>query len=363
MIEQRRRLLAVMLGTFFMPKKGLGLTMNSMELAAAVIEKAVGSGQVQAASIAFRKGGDSLHRSFGMGIHADSSFLLGSISKPMVVASLMKLYERGAFRLEDRVQQWLPEFQGSGKGDVTILHLLTHVSGLPDQLPNNATLRKEHAPLQRFAEEAMKLPLAFAPGTKYEYSSMAILLACEIGQRIAGRPIAELCREFLLEPLSMHHSALGIGKISKKDLVMVQTDRAAPESGGGDPSAKDWDWNSSYWRKLGAPWGGLHASAADVLKFLESLVRGGIPWVSDETKSLILRNHNGTGLPPRGIGLALGPSLSEGLSQRAFGHTGSTGTVAWHDPTTDTSCVVLTSLPGGAVRPHPRELASLCLSK
>src|SRR5205823_6464728 len=72
----------------------------------------------------------------------------------------------------------------------------------------------------------------------------------------------------VLQPLGMKHSAQGLGRFQLEDMVPCQTDGAAPESGGGDPQAKGWDWNSPYWRELGAPWGGTHASAPDVATFL-----------------------------------------------------------------------------------------------
>jgi CubicO group peptidase (beta-lactamase class C family) len=45
-------------------------------------------------------------------------------------------------------------------------------------------------------------------------------------------------------------------------------------------------------------------------------------------------------------------------SPQTFGHTGSTGTIAWADPATDTVCVILTTLPGTAMSPHPRQAVS-----
>jgi len=54
----------------------------------------------------------------------------------------------------------------------------------------------------------------------------------------------------------------------------------------------------------------------------------------------------------------VGPPLGgPGASSATFGHTGSTGTIAWADPETGTVCVVLTSLPARALTPHPRDLA------
>ena len=242
---------------------------------------------------------------------------------------------------------------------MTIQHLLTHTSGLPDQVPENDDLRKKHTPLAEFAEHAMRAPLHFAPGTKYEYSSMAILLASRVAEIISGTDILTLVDTKVLRPLKMEHSAQGLGRFKLEEMVPVQTEMAAPESGGGDPNAKDWDWNSPYWQKLGAPWGGTHASAPDLAKFLAEFLNETGTVVKPETAKLMVKNHNPPGLTPRGLGLALGAGAgSAGCSENTFGHTGSTGTIAWADPTTHTICIVLTSLPGRAVHPHPRDLAS-----
>ena len=126
---------------------------------------------------------------------------------------------------------------------------------------------------------------------------------------------------------------------------------AAPESGGGDLRAREWDWNSPYWRKLGAPWGGTLASAPDVAKFLGEFLGARGKVVKPETARLMVRNHNPAGIPPRGLGFDVGKgSGSPGCSERTFGHTGSTGTLCWADPESETICVVLTSLPRRAAR-------------
>lgn len=73
---------------------------------------------------------------------------------------------------------------------------------------------------------------------------------------MSGSDILTLVDRRVFQPLEMKHSAQGLGRFQLKDMMVCQTDGAAPESGAGDPHAKDWDWNSPYWRKLGAPWGG-----------------------------------------------------------------------------------------------------------
>jgi beta-lactamase class C len=116
----------------------------------------------------------------------DDLFLLGSISKLMTAAALMTLYDQGRFRLDDPVRKFLPEFTGATRDRIDIQQLLTHISGLPDQLPENQALRKRHAPLPEFVAGAVRTPLLFEPGSRYEYSSMAILLAAEVARRISG---------------------------------------------------------------------------------------------------------------------------------------------------------------------------------
>ena len=188
---------------------------------------------------------------------------------------------------------------------------------------------------------------------------MAILLAAHLAEQISKTNILTLVDRTVLQPLGMKHSAQGLGRFEQKDLVPVQTEFAAIEAGGGDPGAKDWDWNSSYWRKLGAPWGGTHASAVDVGKFLAEFLLEAGTVVRPETARRMITNHNAPGLTPRGLGLNVGFTAGNaGCSEKTFGHTGSTGTLAWADPASRTICVVLTSLPARAVQPHPRDLAA-----
>jgi CubicO group peptidase (beta-lactamase class C family) len=327
--------------------------------AAEVLERATAAKQVDAAALHVAHRGESFTRHFGKAASNDAMFLLGSISKPINVTAVMTLFDQGKFQLHDRVKKFLPAFTGDGRDEVTIRHLLTHVSGLPDQLANNNELRKQHAPLTEFAEQAMRTRLDFAPGTRYQYSSMGILLAARIVELISRSDIRTLVDRAVFQPLGMKHSAQGLGRFKLEEMVSCQMEGAAPESGSGDPGAKDWDWNSPYWRELGAPWGGTHASAPDIARFLSEFMGGRGQAVKPETARSMIKNHNPAGFTPRGLGFAVGKaSGSPGCSEQTFGHTGSTGTLCWADPASETICVVLTSLPARAVRPHPRDLAA-----
>src|SRR5215471_17896806 len=329
------------------------------EEAAEVLEKATNEKKVEAAVLHVAQGDEVFTQHFGKAASDDAMFLLGSISKPINVTAVMTLFDEGKFQLDDRVKKFLPAFTGDGRDEVTIHHLLTHTSGLPDQLANNNELRKQHAPLTEFAAQTMRTRLDFAPGTKYQYSSMGILLATRIAELISESDILTIVDRVVFQPLGMKHSAQGLGRFKLEEMVACQTEGAAPESGSGDPKAKEWDWNSPYWRKLGAPWGGTHASAPDVARFLGEFLGARGKAVKPETARLMTNNHNSKGLTPRGLGFAVGKgSGSPGSSEQTFGHTGSTGTLCWADPASETICVVLTSLPRRGAERHPRELAA-----
>lgn len=344
---------------------GLGMPLlaawnrEGYEPAAEILEREIQNGRIESAVLHVQQGQQQLTRTFGKAQSAEAMFLLGSISKPICMTPLMVLFDRGEFQLDDPLSKFLPDFRGEGRKQVTLRHVLTHTSGLPDQVVNNAELRSNHAPLAQFVEAAQREPLAFAPGTHYQYSSMGILLAAHIAEKLTGESILKLVEQMVFDPLGMKHSAQGLGKFALTELVPVQTERAAPESGAGDPNARNWDWNSSYWRKLGAPWGTTHASAPDVGRFLREFLHAEQKVLKADTARLMVRNHNPDNLTRRGLAFRLGPDIgAPGYSPQAFGHTGSTGTIAIADPALDLICVVLTSLPGRAVDPHPRELCA-----
>src|SRR5262249_30614734 len=100
--------------------------------AAEVLERAAAAKRVESAVLYVDRRGESFTRHLGKATTGDVMFLLGSISKPINVTAVMTRFDRGEFQLDDRVRKFLPEFAGDGRDDVTIRHLLTHTSGLPD---------------------------------------------------------------------------------------------------------------------------------------------------------------------------------------------------------------------------------------
>ncbi len=288
-----------------------------------------------------------------------------------MVAAAMKLVELGHLGLADMVCDYLPEFCGERREKVSIRQLMSHRSGLPDQVKENIELRSQHATLEQFVDHAVREPLLFEPGQRFHYSSMGILLLGEVIGRVTEMSLSEFVRQSVFSPLSMLDSALGTEGMDCDRIMRCQTDQLPPEVGGnlevggkrkasgGVVDSKQWDWNSEYWRLLGAPWGGVFGTASDVAIFLDEFLRPSGRLLLPRHSRMMIHREPVTGVPARGLGFAIGASLTRGeASELAFGHDGSTGTLCWADPDTETVFVLLTTLPAVAGELHPRDLVS-----
>ncbi|HKW99569.1 MAG TPA: serine hydrolase domain-containing protein [Bryobacteraceae bacterium] len=318
------------------------LQKQRLEEAARLVQQATDAGEVRAAALDVRQGRLRFTRAFGQASGMDTVFVLASISKPMTATGVMVLADRRELALTDPVRKFIPEFSGGDKDLVTIQHLLTHTSGLPDMLPENEALRKRHAPLSEFVAGVCRTPLLFRPGAKVSYQSMGILLASEIAQKITQTPFRDFLRREVFLPLGMRQTSLGLGGRRVEDTAQCQVEGNA-----------DWNWNSIYWRDLGAPWGGVHSTAGDVSRFLESFLAPEGRVLKRETAAAMISNHTSGLNEAWGLGWMLQPgTFGHGCSRRTFGHYGATGTVAWADPENGVHMVLLTTKPADQSRAH-----------
>jgi len=318
---------------------GAALQKQRLEEAANLVERAAASGDVRWAVLDVRQGKLNFARAFGAA-RENTVFLLASISKPMTAAGVMLLADRGKLALSDAVRKFIPEFAGGDRDLITIRHLLTHTSGLPDMLPENEALRRRHAPLSDFVSATCKTPLLFRPGAKVSYQSMGLLLAAEIAQRITRTPFRDFLHQEIFLPLGMKETSLGLGGRRIEDTAQCQVE-----------NKEDWHWNSPYWRDLGAPWGGVHSTATDVSKFLDAFLRADGRVMKRETAMAMITNQTEGMNEAFGLGWMMGPTIfGRPFRPRAFGHYGATGTVAWADPETAMRCVLLTTKPADQSR-------------
>ena len=334
----------------------VGLSAARLRQIADRLEEETSRGGVSSASILVaRHGRVVLHQGFGRlnrgsgapATRPDTIYIVASISKPVSVCGLMLLVDDGRVALADRVQRYLPEFQGRLKQRVLVGHLLSHTSGLPDMVPENTQLRRAHAPLSQFVAAALRTPLLFEPGTRFSYQSMGTLLAAEIVERVSGMRLRELLRSRIFQPLGMQRTMLGL------DLEEVKIEETAIFQENGDSEdSRRWGPNSPYWRAMGHPWGGLHATTGDLGALLQTFLNGGrygeARIFSPATTKAMTRDQNGDLGAPWGYGWALRDSpvwnYFGGLGTAGtFGHVGITGTVAWADPGRQLICVLLST--------------------
>jgi CubicO group peptidase (beta-lactamase class C family) len=311
-----------------------------LEEAFGLIEAACQAGDVTAAVLLVQRRDFSLIRSFGKDGHRRAVFLLASVSKPLTATGVMVLVDRGEIRLDDPVRRYLPEFTGGGRDQVTLRHLLTHTSGLPDMLPENIDLRKRHASQQEFVAAICRTPLLFTPGTAVRYQSTGSLIAARIAESITGTPFRDFLQQEVFTPLGMVQTSLGLGSRTLADVVRCRT---SGHDEWNRSDGDDWNWNSAYWRNFGAPWGGVHSTAEDLGRILDDFLYPSGRVLKPETVAKMIVNQTGLS-EPWGLGWAVKPgTFGLACSSQTFGHYGVSGTIAWSDPKANLSCVLLTN--------------------
>src|SRR5690606_2552379 len=112
----------------------------------------------------------------------DTLLDMASITKPVVTAtSLMQLVEQGKIRLRDPVVEYLPEFKGEGKEEITVEQLMLHTGGL---IPDTALSEYENG-WQEAYEKMCEMKLQAKPGERFRYSDVGFQLLGEIVSRVS----------------------------------------------------------------------------------------------------------------------------------------------------------------------------------
>lgn len=148
-------------------------------------------------------------------------FRVASISKTFTAALVLRLVEQGRLKLDTTLNA-LFEPCPEAWSRITVHHLLTHTTGIPNYTSLPGFEPNNHMPYQPEQIVAMfrDLPLTFAPGEKYSYSNSNYLLLAMLVEKVSQRPFAEMLRSELLGPLGLDGTA-DIGRRSDEPEVAV----------------------------------------------------------------------------------------------------------------------------------------------
>ncbi|MFP9118483.1 serine hydrolase domain-containing protein [Flavobacterium sp. RNTU_13] len=138
----------------------------------------------------------------------ETVFNLGSTSKQFTAACVVLLQQQGKLNLNDNLRKYIPEFPAYAE-KITLLHLLTHTSGLKDY-PILATIKGEESDdyTNNQIKEMMVLQEPdFAPGEKWSYCNTGYWCLAQIVEKVSGKSIGEFARKNIFKPLGMKSTA------------------------------------------------------------------------------------------------------------------------------------------------------------
>jgi CubicO group peptidase (beta-lactamase class C family) len=316
----------------------------------------------------------------------DSLFRITSMTKPVTAAAALMLIDQGKLRLDERIDDWLPELAHrrvlrsiSGplddtvraKRSITVEDLLTFRCGLGFE----PTATEDYPVLKRIAELQLPgfgppdpasplgpdewlrrlgtLPLMAQPGEVWMYNTGSCLLGVLIA-RVAGKPLPQVLHERLFGPLGMKDTAFFVPPEKRERFVSAYRLEAGRAQLHDAPATSA--WNSAPAFPDGAM--GLVSTADDYFKFSYFLLSQGHPagrrllsreWIAAMTRdhltasqrvaaAPLLGNRRGWGL---GVAVVTG-TTAQGIPAGAYGWYGGFGTSWIVDPASGTSAILLT---------------------
>ncbi len=181
-------------------------------------------GQFNGSVLVSEKGEVIYKRGFGMANmewdipnQSNTKHRLGSITKQFTAMLILQLVEQGKLKLDVPIVTYLPDYPKSSGEKITIHHLLTHTSGIPNytSFPNffKNESRNPYSP-QEFVKVFADSTLDFTPGEKFSYSNSGYFLLGVIIEKVTGKSYEEVLQENILVPLKMndtgfdHHNVI-----------------------------------------------------------------------------------------------------------------------------------------------------------
>ena len=239
---------------------------------------------------------------------ADSTiYQSGSVGKQFTSAAVITLAREGKLSYDDPIAKYLREAPPAWR-KITIRHLLTHTSGIPDYTGNLVDFRRDYTE-DELAKLYARLPLDFQPGATWSYSNTGYALLGIIIHRVSGQFYGDYLRDRVFQPLGMRTARV----ISERDLV--------PNRAAGYELAKDSVVNQSWVSPSlnTTADGALYLTVLDMARWAIGLNDARIPDSVGLAASWTPVRLNDGGTYPYGFGW----SVEEQRGRRRIGHTGS----------------------------------------
>ncbi len=312
-----------------------------------VVQRGVDAGGYPGAAVVVgRKGYSVLSRGFGAldwtgrtrVTSRESIYDLASLTKVVATTTaMMLLYDAGTVDIDAPVSRYLPDFSGGLRDQVTVRHLLTHRAGLP---AGRELWRIAKTPAEARAA-VLASPIQCTPGSCYEYSDLGADLLGFVAEAASGQTLDVFLERSVFAKLGMTDTHFRPDAMSS--VRIAPTEIAPPR---GYPLRGEVHDENAYALGGVAGHAGLFSTADDLSVFAQMMLDGGVyngvRIVSDSAVALFTKRAAGH----RALGWDTcdgGAGCGQYMSERAFGHTGFTGTSLWIDPDRQMFVILLTN--------------------
>lgn len=342
--------------------ESVGMSSAALNSATARLQKHIDDGEIAGVVAAVARDGKlvyqvalgKLDRERDADMPEDALFRIYSMSREITSVAALRLFEEGAFKFDDPVSKYLPEFSDQRVllnsestdleatrprvGEMTIGHLLTHTSGLGSRssaLYRENNVRDRAQSLDAMVSKAARVPLFQDPGTEFRYGIHATIIG-KLIEVWSGQPFEEYLQQNLLAPLGMTSTLFWAEGNDADRLAQLYR----PEAGELSPYAiETMPWTQRPVLVEGGV--GLLSSVPDYVRFAQMVLdRGKIPGteeriLSEATAALMYENAvPEAAMPIGGSRYWLGSGWSLGgfnvvLDPSTYAYPVSKGTIWW----------------------------------
>lgn len=346
------------------PEK-VGMSSDSLALAAKKVNSYVESGELAGMSIMVIKEGKLVQRdNFGYAniekqipLEDNTIFRIYSMTKPVTAVALMTLYDEGKFDLDDKVSQYIPEFEHMmvynseashflefQEQEMSIRNLLTHTSGIPygwspnsfvDSCYRANNIMNWDSTIEYMTRQISELPLKYQPGTVWDYG-LSIDVAGYLVEVLSGEPLDVFFQTRIFDPLKMEDSGFFCPEEKHSRLSEVFARRRE-----GDLIQATKPESDVFRKPVKAFFGGagMVSTMDDYARFCQMLLNGGeldgVRILKEETVALIMSDQLPEGVKYGDDDMGYGLAGQVNTTSGEYSWSGAATTSFWIDPSND----------------------------